>query len=136
MKNGTAAVLEREKDSEGCFFLFRNGEEDGPFSLRELKDLQQAGDISPATPCRSRRAREWHDLAFMVKAAAHEEKPGTIAEHPTEGAASGQAQEPSLKEILNELVTASQRQNRLLSAIRWSLLVLILMTAGVILALQ
>lgn len=135
MKNEMAILLDHGEDQAKEFFLFCQGEQEGPFSFQKLEELFGSEELSPATPCRSRREREWHDLAFILREKSPARIPATTPDPPATEAPNRRKDE-SLKDLIVNLVEMTERQNRLLTSIRWILLVLVLMTAGVIVALQ
>ncbi len=109
------------------YFLYRGRAPEGPYSIGELREMFESGQAGAATPCRPAASREWHDLAFVVGQAAKEaEARGApeSGESDTEGR--------TLSRLVGELVELSKRQNRLLVAIKWSLLALLLAMIGTI----
>lgn len=127
------AVLERRTRTNG-FFLYRNGEEEGPFSLQELSSLHERGDVPAAIPCRFPGEREWHDLGFILKTAFVDEEeappapvPGLPASPGARQDAGSQQRAESFRELVVELVAVNRRQNQLLASIKRSLLVLLLL---------
>lgn len=103
------------------FFLFRQGEEEGPYSFEELEELHGSGKISSATPCRSRSAREWQDLAYLLKEAPDEQRldpaEKSSAQDPP---ATTQKVEP-MNKLVMDLIALSRRQNQLLASIKWGI---------------
>lgn len=149
MKQETA-VLARRARSPRSFFIFRDGEEDGPFSLEHLQEMHGSGEFPASAPCRDQKDREWHDLGYILRLMEDSEDAEAVAEAQS-GAASSTTDRPRAKsapvasvrprrsadhttrDLVAELVSVTRRQNQLLSSIKWSLLglVMILVAGGV-----
>lgn len=135
---GTFAVKERmsgngktRTGSPTGFFLFRGDAEDGPYSLSELRALHAGHRVSPSTPCRSREAKEWHDLAFVLRNANDDE--GAKPTNDTRRRESfAPATQQRVSSFVLDLVELSRRQHRSLVAIKWCLFVLVLCAGFVV----
>lgn len=112
------------------FLLFRSGSEEGPYSLDELEALHAARQISSATPCRSKEAKEWHDLAFVLKTADDNQRENQERGKSREERPVISARQP-LSSFMLDLVELSRRENRSLVAIKWCLIVLVLLVGCV-----
>lgn len=123
-------VLNERGGLRECFFLFRQGEEEGPYSFEELEELRDSGKIPPATPCRARAAKEWHDLAFILKEAADDGSSEPGESTPSRPSLSAAVKVEPMNKLVMDLVELSRRQNRLLASIKWSLFGLALVLLG------
>lgn len=144
------------KSARGGFYVFRQGEEDGPFPLDQLEEMHRVGEIPASTPCRSRSEKEWHDLGFVLKfldpdAPESEEETSSqrdegvsdfrpfagpkpvVATLPAirgEIPAAAVSREPSMRELVSELIAVTRRQNQLLNSVKWGLLCVALVVAA------
>jgi hypothetical protein len=130
--------LVARRPAKGGFYVFRQGEEDGPFPLDELEEMHRAGQLPASTPCRGGSEREWHDLAFILRAMEEaEEAPPPPRAVPSaaavsssgNGASAAAVIEPgpaqvSLRAVVADLAAATRRQNQLLAGVKWSLIAL------------
>lgn len=139
-------AVSRRAGGKNCFYVFRRGEEDGPFSLDELEELHRQGEVPAATPCRSRRDQEWHDLGFVLRSSLEQEEAEkekaapdlerTVAvmgveERGTPTSASPiRVGEGGWDSQLSELIGVTRQQNRLLSSILGILVCAILVVLG------
>jgi hypothetical protein len=148
MNRGNQIIARRA--ARGGFFVFRQGEEDGPFPLDELEEMHRGGELPASTPCRGRTDKEWHDLGYILRS---QEEGEPRFDQPLEGpvtsvcasekpvsreggvglsaqAASVPGNEVSVRALVAELIAVTQRQNRLLAGIKWSLIGLTLAIAA------
>jgi hypothetical protein len=125
-----------------CYFVFREGEEDGPYSLEELETLFRNGEMRSATPCRRRSEKEWHDLGYLLNSAASIQQPDSpppahLSMQPRSALPQPHLVETprpegsgTVRELVTELVLVTRRQNQLLAGIKWGIVGILVMLAG------
>lgn len=126
--------------------IFHDGEEAGPFSPADLREKLEEGQLDPCTPCRARKEREWHDLAFILNTASDPEP--VVGETcgidnrnfaaDTSWPAAPDRTPDTLRGLMSALVELNNRHSRHLAAIKWSLTAVAatLLTATALLALH